>query len=156
MDESDSKVDLDKTSYKPNLNRRTSHSEDGEIMRSQTIPSERHFQTYDESFANETCYAIQKAVIDVLVDKTVKASEKFNCKTILVGGGVTANQTFIDLLRLKAKDSKQKADIFAPAKIYCTDNAAMIGAYALVNGTKTAWQEVKADPELYFDELTGP
>ena len=99
---------------------------------------------------NEVCYATQKAIIDVLVKKTLKAAEKYNCSTILVGGGVSANQTLIDQLKLNAKHSNLNPEIFSPEKIYCTDNGAMIGAYALLNYSEANWSEIKANPELYF------
>jgi len=99
---------------------------------------------------NEVCYATQKAIIDVLVKKTLKAAEKYNCSTILVGGGVSANQTLIDQLKLNAKHSNLNPEIISPEKIYCTDNGAMIGAYALLNYSEANWSEIKANPELYF------
>src|SRR3989344_5900292 len=36
--------------------------------------------------------SVQQAIIDVLVSKTLKAAEKFKVKSILLGGGVAANQ----------------------------------------------------------------
>ncbi len=104
----------------------------------------------DTNLKNEICYAIQKAIVDVLVKKTLDASEKYNCRTILVGGGVSANQTLINELKLSAKHSTLNPKIFSPEKIYCTDNAAMIGAYALINGREISWKNVNANPELYF------
>ena len=104
----------------------------------------------NDHLKNEICYATQKAVIDVLVKKTIDAALKYNSKTILVGGGVSANQTFISQLKLNAK-SLLDAEVFSPEKVYCTDNAAMIGAYALLNPEEKEWKEVIANPELYFE-----
>lgn len=104
-----------------------------------------------DELKNEVCYATQKSIIDVLVRKTLKAATEFKCKNILVGGGVSANQTLINELKLKANSLNLKAKIFSAEKIYCTDNAAMIGAYALINGKPIPWQEIMANPELYFD-----
>jgi len=95
---------------------------------------------------NEVCFAVQKAVIDVLTKKTLKAAEKYKCSTILLGGGVAANQT----VREKLKQEAERIEIFAPEKIYCTDNGAMIGAYALMNPNLQEWKTVSANPELYF------
>jgi len=41
--------------------------------------------------------------------------------------------------------------VFAPQKFLCTDNAAMIAAAAYFNYHPIPWQEVTADPELYFE-----
>ena len=97
---------------------------------------------------SDICYATQKAIIDVLVKKTLKASEQYKCSTILVGGGVSANQTFIRTLTDQASDNNIK--VFSPPLKYCTDNAAMVGSYALMNYEPIEWQNINANPELYF------
>lgn len=102
-------------------------------------------ETITEGLKNEICFATQKAVIDVLIKKTIKAVEQFNAQSILVGGGVSANQTLRNQLT-----SKTTVPVLFPEKEYSTDNAAMIGAYALINPEEKKWQEVTANPELYF------
>jgi len=92
--------------------------------------------------------ASQKAIVEVLVRKTVKAAKKYSAKSILLGGGVAANQKLRDELIVKCLMLKVK--FFAPAKSLCTDNAAMIGAYAAFNYKKTKWNKIAANPELYF------
>lgn len=103
-----------------------------------------------EDLTNQICYAVQKAIIDVLVSKTVKAAEKYKVQTIVLGGGVSANETLRNEFKLNAKHSQLNAQIFAPEKFLSTDNAAMIGAYALMDYKPVNWQEVEANPELYF------
>lgn len=107
-------------------------------------------QVIDTNLKNEICYAIQKAVVDVLVDKTLKAAKEFNCKNILIGGGVSANETFKENISKNAEKLELSANILFPEKKYSTDNAAMIGAYALLNGSEKNWKLVNANPELYF------
>lgn len=70
--------------------------------------------------------SFQQAVIDVLVEKTIKAALKFKTKQIILAGGVAANS----LLR---KEIKKKANllnikVFYPSIFLCTDNAAMIAS----------------------------
>lgn len=103
-----------------------------------------------EEIINEVCFATQKAIIDVLVKKTLRAAEKYNCKTILLGGGVSANNTLKEKFELEASSQRLAVEIFSPEKIYCTDNGAMIGAYALLNPKEILWKKVNAKPELYF------
>lgn len=104
----------------------------------------------NDNFINEVCYAVQKAIFDVLVKKTLAAAEKYNCKTILLGGGVSANQTLIEKMNQESRIKNQEVNIFSPKREYCTDNAAMIGAYALIAGKTKGWESVKSNPELYF------
>lgn len=105
----------------------------------------------DEKIKNEICFAVQKAIIDVLVKKTVRAAKMYNCETILVGGGVSANQTLLEELKLTTKSQIPNANILSPEKRFSTDNAAMIGAYALMDYSPRDWQKVTSTPDLYFD-----
>ncbi len=106
--------------------------------------------TLTEDLKNQICYATQKSIITVLVKKTIKAAMQYNCETILIGGGVSANQTLMGHFQLAIRKSQLLIQIFAPQKEFATDNAAMIGAYALMNGEEKNWEEVKSNPELYF------
>ena len=87
--------------------------------------------------------ASQKAIVEVLVRKTIKAAVKYHANSILLGGGVASNQKLHDELKLKIK-------LFVPPKSLCTDNAAMIGCYALFNHKPVPWNKITANPELYF------
>jgi len=94
--------------------------------------------------------ATQKAIIEVLVRKTLKAAKKYNVKSILLGGGVAANQQLRDYLKLEIENWKLKIPLFVPEKRLCTDNAAMIGAYAAFHFEKVLWNKITANPQLYF------
>lgn len=106
--------------------------------------------TLNESLINEICYATQKAVLDVLIKKTLKAAKANNCKTILVGGGVSANESLKKQFLSEIRNQKSEISILFPEKKYSTDNGAMIGAYALQNSNPLNWKNVSATPELYF------
>jgi N6-L-threonylcarbamoyladenine synthase len=91
---------------------------------------------------------VQEAIVDVLVDKTLKAVEKYKPKSLLVSGGVAANERLkekfvheIDLRNLKVK-------LHVPVAGLCTDNAAAIAACAYYNQKTLAWKKVTANPEL--------
>lgn len=81
----------------------------------------------DELEKKDIAASVQSAIIDVLIHKTIKASNKHDVKNIVIGGGVSANS----LLRsefLKLQDKGYK--IVLPKMEYCIDNAAMIGFMA--------------------------
>jgi len=86
----------------------------------------------------------------VLVKKTLNAAQKYKVKSILLGGGVASNQNLRDSLELEIGNLKFEIKLFAPLKNLCTDNAAMIGAYAALHYEKTQWDEIIANPQLYF------
>ncbi|PKN52189.1 MAG: tRNA (adenosine(37)-N6)-threonylcarbamoyltransferase complex transferase subunit TsaD [Deltaproteobacteria bacterium HGW-Deltaproteobacteria-13] len=68
----------------------------------------------------------QEAIVDVLVEKTVKAARDHGVNRIVVCGGVAANSRLRE--RFAAETSAQNIELFIPPVILCTDNAAMIAA----------------------------
>jgi len=95
--------------------------------------------------------SVQKAIIDVLIKKTLKAAKKYNSKSILLSGGVTANNKLRGEFITEVRKQMPEAKLFFPEKKFCTDNAAMIGAAAFFTGKKTTWEKIDTNPELYFD-----
>ncbi len=106
---------------------------------------------YEPLTINNICASAQQAIVDVLVAKTIKAAQQYEVKSILLGGGVAANQKLRDEFKWKMTNGKCKIDFFAPPKNLCTDNAAMIAAAAFFNGKQEDWRSIIANPELYFD-----
>ena len=66
----------------------------------------------------------QEAVVDVLVEQTLKAAARTGAPRIAVGGGVACNTRLRE--KLKAAAGKAGLACFFPPPRYCTDNAAMI------------------------------
>ncbi len=101
----------------------------------------------------DICRGVQDAISDVLVYKTLQAVEKYNARSVIVGGGVAANETlknnFQHMLDTKYKILNTK--LFVPPKSLCTDNGVMIAAAALFQGKETPWEKITANSELYFD-----
>ena len=67
--------------------------------------------------------SFQKAVVDVLVTKTVAAAKRLNTRQILLGGGVAANHLLRQMMA-----QRSPIPILIPNPILCTDNAAMIAS----------------------------
>ena len=75
----------------------------------------------------------ENAAIECLVHKTKKAIEQYKIKTILVGGGVSANRHLRDeMKKLAAKNVK----LMFPTKELSTDNSLMIGIAGYLNYIK--------------------
>jgi len=70
--------------------------------------------------------SFQEAIVDVLVEKGVKASLLKRVKSIALAGGVARNSRLRERLEIEA--SKYDLKVFYPSPILCTDNAAMIAA----------------------------
>jgi len=72
--------------------------------------------------------SFQRAVVDVLVAKTLRAAAEFKIKKIAAVGGVAANSELRARFRREAE--ALGLEIYFPSSILCTDNAAMIAAAA--------------------------
>ncbi|HQY91605.1 tRNA (adenosine(37)-N6)-threonylcarbamoyltransferase complex transferase subunit TsaD [Caldilinea sp.] len=86
---------------------------------------------HDPHLLADLAASFQQAVADVLVDKTVDAALATGAQQVCICGGVSANQT----LRATATARLEALSIplYIPPLVYCTDNAAMIGAAAFYN-----------------------
>ncbi|MFQ6035767.1 MAG: tRNA (adenosine(37)-N6)-threonylcarbamoyltransferase complex transferase subunit TsaD [Sedimentisphaerales bacterium] len=72
--------------------------------------------------------SFQAAVIEVLVKKTQRAAEKIGAKTVLLGGGVAANNTLRAALQQMCDSSVPPRKLLIAPKQYCTDNAVMVAS----------------------------
>ncbi len=97
------------------------------------------------------CASVQQAIVDVLVKKTLSAAQKYRVKSILLGGGVAANQKLRDEFNSSLILNHLSLKFFAPEKNFCTDNAAMIATTAFFNYKAVPWTKIDANPELDFD-----
>lgn len=68
--------------------------------------------------------SFQKAVIEVLVQKSLEALSETNLDTLVLAGGVAANSALER--RLREASAEHGINFYYPDKILCTDNAAMI------------------------------
>lgn len=96
--------------------------------------------------------SFQKAVVEVLVDHTMLAAKDFGIQKIAMAGGVASNSTLRAAME-KACD-KRGYSLYRPSPVYCTDNAAMIGAaayYEYMKGTRDGW-DLNAIPNLKLGE----
>jgi N6-L-threonylcarbamoyladenine synthase len=103
----------------------------------------------DEKTTADIAACVQRSIVQVLLRKTIRAAKKYNVRSILLSGGVASNQKLRNELSIES--SKLNIEFFVPAKNLCTDNAAMIGAYAAFHPKKETWNKITANPELYFD-----
>lgn len=85
----------------------------------------------------DLCASFQAAVNEVLVNKTLGAADDFKAKTIIVAGGVAANQDLKQQFIAASRSLPSLQDILFPAKEFTGDNAAMIALAAGLQVYKT-------------------
>lgn len=94
-------------------------------------------------------YEIQQAIAEVLVFKTARAAKEFAAKSIIIGGGVSANLALRQALRQAADDMNIK--FLAPSADLSVDNAAMAGAagyFAFRRGESVKPGDLQSRPNL--------
>lgn len=103
-------------------------------------------------YIEEMSYEIERAIVDVLTHKTMKAAEDFKAKSIILGGGVSANRELGKEFKKRCKE--KKINCIIPLPKFSGDNASMIGLTALFSPyiKKTAWQKIKPNSNLKINE----
>ena len=77
-----------------------------------------------EKNKEDICASFQKTLIDILMDKLVKAAKQTGIKEITIGGGVSANSGL--RTRISEEGAKRGWNVYLPEFKFTTDNAAMI------------------------------
>lgn len=110
---------------------------------------------FDDISIAQLAYEIQESITDVLVKKTLQASQQYNVKSILLGGGVAANKRLTEKFNLEIRNflpageaGKFEINLHIPPPALCTDNAAYIASFAFYHQKQIPWQELMADPQL--------
>ena len=96
--------------------------------------------------------SFQEAVVDVLVQHTMLAAKNYNISKIAMAGGVASNKGLRAKMRTECE--KRGYSLYYPDPIFCTDNAAMIGAagyYEYRNGVRSGL-DLNAVPGLKLGE----
>jgi len=98
----------------------------------------------------DICASFQQAVLDVLIQKTIRAAQKYKVKSVLLAGGVAANKPLRQQLADQVKLTfDNKIPFYLPPLDLCTDNAGMIALAAYYHAVKKdfiSWKNLDADP----------
>jgi len=105
-----------------------------------------------ESRRADLAASFQRAAVDTLVGRALKAAKQEDLERIVVAGGVGANK----LLR-NDMAARFKGRVFYPRLDFCTDNGAMIAlAGALRLADAASAKEIRAQARWSLDTLTVP
>ncbi len=98
------------------------------------------------------CASVQETIIQILMDKMIKASEQTGIKEMAIAGGVSANSGLRKTFEAIGKERGWKT--YIPAFQYCTDNAGMIAVVAHFKYLASEFtdQRVTANPRLRFNQ----
>ena len=98
----------------------------------------------------EFCHEAQQAIIDVLIKKTIKAAKNYKVKSIILGGGVAANNELRKQFREKIQKEIPDTQYLIPDIKYCTDNAVMVALTACFHQKEATknWQKIRVNANL--------
>jgi N6-L-threonylcarbamoyladenine synthase len=106
-------------------------------------------QMEDEAFRRNVAAATERAIVEVLVAKTLRAAKEKKVRTVFLAGGVAANGPLRRELGAAIKEKLPNAVFVEPLLRYCTDNAAMIAMAAYHRAKKGKfddWRKMDVDP----------
>ncbi|MDD5145515.1 MAG: tRNA (adenosine(37)-N6)-threonylcarbamoyltransferase complex transferase subunit TsaD [Candidatus Pacebacteria bacterium] len=108
-----------------------------------------------KEYINAMCAEVQQAIIDVLLKKALKAAKDFKAKSVILGGGVTANEELRKQFKEKIEKELPNVKFFVPETKFSTDNAAMVGLAAYFNylkNPKKKYPDIEAKANLRIDK----
>lgn len=82
----------------------------------------------NEIFDADVAASFQQSIVDVLVMKTIAACKKIKVDKVAMAGGVSANSCLRKFMKEACEKEGFTLNMVSP--VFCTDNAAMIGAAA--------------------------
>jgi N6-L-threonylcarbamoyladenine synthase len=100
---------------------------------------------------DDLCASIQKAIVDSLTQKLVKASKETGIQEIAVAGGVSANSGLRDAVNKLGIQKKWK--VYIPEIQYATDNAAMIAITGYYKYLDRQFSSQQLTPAARFNHL---
>jgi N6-L-threonylcarbamoyladenine synthase len=92
--------------------------------------------------------SLQLAIAEVVVAKVIKAMKKHKVKSLLLAGGVAANQVLRQQIETQISPT---LPFFVPSPSLCTDNATYIASCAYFNYQPVSWQKIAVDPGLSIE-----
>jgi N6-L-threonylcarbamoyladenine synthase len=109
----------------------------------------RYVESHPDTMTADVAAGFQEAVADVLTMKAVRAAAGLGASTLLIAGGVAANSRLRELAMQRCAAAGLTLRI--PRPRLCTDNGAMIAAFAahlVAAGAPPSPLDVPSDPGL--------
>ncbi|SFV35726.1 tRNA (adenosine(37)-N6)-threonylcarbamoyltransferase complex transferase subunit TsaD [Thermoflavifilum thermophilum] len=97
----------------------------------------------------DICASVQQTIIDILMQKLIKAAEDTGIREVCIAGGVSANKGLRK--RLLEEAEKRGWHAYIPDFQYCTDNAGMIGFMAYHQYLAGAFTDLRVTPSARGD-----
>jgi N6-L-threonylcarbamoyladenine synthase len=129
-------------------------------LKTAVLYADKKIENKSLEYKKQMSAEVQQAIIDVLIKKTIKAVKDFKVKTLVLGGGVSANQKLKDDFKNKLAKELPNVEFITPKPVMSTDNGLMVAITGYFThlrqgfggrGKKskiTNWQDLEAKANL--------
>ena len=117
----------------------------------QDMKGENRVDSMTEQQIADIAASFQEAVADVLVKKTQRAAEKIRAETVLLGGGVAANNQLRTALQHMCDSANPPKKLLIAPKPYCTDNAVMVASLAYHKYREKLFADMTLEPKAHSE-----
>jgi N6-L-threonylcarbamoyladenine synthase len=113
---------------------------------------EREISELAAADVKDVAASFQAACVDVLVEKIRRAVKRFDAKSVIIGGGVSANSGLRAAMSGFSARTGSPLPVYFPAMQYCCDNAAMIAGlgHELIAAGRVSALDLDAIPHSQF------
>jgi len=113
----------------------------------QDMKGENKVDSMSQQEIADIAASFQAAMVDVLVKKTKRAIKKIDAKTVLLGGGVAANNQLRTALQKLCESYKPAKKLLIAPKQYCTDNAVMVASLGYYKFEAKLFADLTIEPK---------
>lgn len=106
-----------------------------------------------EKNIDDLCASLQKTIIDILLNKLVKAVKEFNITDIAIAGGVSANSGLRNAITKEGERRHWRT--FLPPLKFTTDNASMIAVTGYYRYLAGQFSDLSVTPESRIENMTS-
>ena len=123
-------------------------------LKTAVLYADRKVKNKNAEYKKTMSAEVQQAIIDVLIKKTIKAVKDFKAKSLILGGGVSANQELRKQFKNKLEKELPDTIFFVPKPNLSTDNGLMTAITGFFHKNKTgvpasgSWKNISADGNL--------
>lgn len=122
-------------------------------LKTHVLNTLKNLETVDNQTSADVARAFEDAVVDTLTIKSTRAIKVTGVKSLVVAGGVGANQRLRKQLKQKLKE--RDVNVFYPKPELCTDNAAMVSQLGLLRLTsgRTESLNIRVNPRWSLESI---
>lgn len=116
-----------------------------------------HLRDHPNTNVPDFCASVEQAMIDVLIEKTMRAVKEYTPKSVLLVGGVSANAKLRDTLKEKLQHVTPDTICLLSPKTHSMDNGAMIaiaGYYQYMKKGPSSVMTLSPSPQWSVDVKT--